>query len=315
MTAALWALAVAALGFTLARLLGLERGFIPVVLIAYTPYAVGLAVVIVVICAWRQRWWAALVAGVATTGLAVAVVPRAVVDRPPRLAAGAPTLTVASANMKLGQGRPAGLVKLVRERSVDVLAVEELTPGLQRALDSAGMHSLLPSRILMPARAALGSGLYSRLPLSALEPVSAQIAGRQTPMAAVTVQPGVAVTVAVAHPTPPAGPSQMSQWQVGLGALPGASDRGPLRVIAGDFNATLDHADLRSLLATGYADAADATGTGLVPTWPAGLLPPPVTIDHVLVDRRAAVDGFEVDGIEGSDHKAVVARLRLPARK
>ena len=37
---------------------------------------------------------------------------------------------------------------------------------------------------------------------------------------------------------------------------------GPPRILAGDFNATLDHALLRRLLATGYVDAADRDGRG-----------------------------------------------------
>ncbi|MEJ7787976.1 MAG: hypothetical protein WKF96_24510, partial [Solirubrobacteraceae bacterium] len=43
-------------------------------------------------------------------------------------------------------------------------------------------------------------------------------------------------------------------------------ERGPLRLIAGDLNATLDHGALRDLLSDGYVDAADATGNGLLST-------------------------------------------------
>ena len=41
------------------------------------------------------------------------------------------------------------------------------------------------------------------------------------------------------------------------------------QILAGDFNATLDHAEFRALLDRGYVDAADAVGDGLTPTWPA----------------------------------------------
>ena len=78
-----------------------------------------------------------------------------------------------------------------------------------------------------------------------------------------------------------------------LAALP-APDPGVLRVLAGDFNATLDHAALRAVLRTGWADAARRTGRGLAWTWRPLRLPwPRLVLDHVLVDPRigvAAVD-------------------------
>ena len=63
-------------------------------------------------------------------------------------------------------------------------------------------------------------------------------------------------------------------------------------------------------------DAADAAGQGLKPTWPA---PPkqrrslPLTIDHILVDRRVRVEQVTVVRVPRSDHRAVIAVLRLPA--
>ena len=74
-----------------------------------------------------------------------------------------------------------------------------------------------------------------------------------------------------------------------LRALPPATPDGRLRILAGDFNATLDHAELRRILDTGYQDAAAQVGAGLHGTWPRDrAFPPPVTIDHVLADDASA---------------------------
>ena len=81
--------------------------------------------------------------------------------------------------------------------------------------------------------------------------------------------------------------------------------------MAGDFNATLDHSELRAVLARGYVDAADAAGAGLKPTWSGGG-PLRLTIDHVLVDDRIRVVSYEVVHLHGSDHSAVIVKLRLP---
>ena len=86
-----------------------------------------------------------------------------------------------------------------------------------------------------------------------------------------------------------------------------------LRVLAGDFNATLDHAALRAVVRRGYADAAWRAGRALAWTWRPLRLPfPRLGLDHVLVDPRIAVRAVELVRVRGSDHRAVVADLVLP---
>jgi endonuclease/exonuclease/phosphatase (EEP) superfamily protein YafD len=85
-----------------------------------------------------------------------------------------------------------------------------------------------------------------------------------------------------------------------------------IRILAGDFNASLDHSPLRDVIAGGYTDAGDATGTGLHPTWPADWrIPPMITIDHVLYDKRASAVTTSVHTVPGTDHRALFAELRL----
>jgi endonuclease/exonuclease/phosphatase (EEP) superfamily protein YafD len=113
-------------------------------------------------------------------------------------------------------------------------------------------------------------------------------------------------------PVTPPFRGRVGAWRDDLRSLPGAG-RGPVRILAGDFNATLDHAELRRLLDTGYEDAADEVGAGLRATWPRRWrFPHPVAIDHVLADRRCGVRAFSVHAIPGTDHRAVFAELVLP---
>jgi endonuclease/exonuclease/phosphatase family metal-dependent hydrolase len=69
--------------------------------------------------------------------------------------------------------------------------------------------------------------------------------------------------------------------------------------------------ELRRVLDRGYTDAADATGQGLVPTFPVGVLPSLITIDHVLLPRGVLVRRLSVDRVARSDHRAVIAELVL----
>jgi endonuclease/exonuclease/phosphatase family metal-dependent hydrolase len=116
------------------------------------------------------------------------------------------------------------------------------------------------------------------------------------------------------HPCAPSAPGSAGCWRAGLRALPEADARGPVRILAGDSNATLDHAAVRRLTGSGYRDAADATGDGLTPTWPydGGRGVPPVALDRVLADSRVAVRAFGVHPVSVTDHHAVHAELVLP---
>ncbi|MCK2220155.1 hypothetical protein MF672_041115 [Actinomadura sp. ATCC 31491] len=102
-------------------------------------------------------------------------------------------------------------------------------------------------------------------------------------------------------------------WDTALGSLPPPTPSGAVRVLAGDFNASLDHRAFRELLERGYVDAAAQAGKGLVPTWPNFRpVPPIIAIDHVLADERVAVNEVEFADVPGTDHRAVFAELRLP---
>ena len=91
-----------------------------------------------------------------------------------------------------------------------------------------------------------------------------------------------------------------------------APEREPA-ILLGDFNASVDHREFRDLLARGLTDAAQATGKGLAPTWPANSpVPAFAALDHVLVSPGIKVTDFDVVTLPGTDHAAVVARLAAP---
>jgi endonuclease/exonuclease/phosphatase (EEP) superfamily protein YafD len=119
-------------------------------------------------------------------------------------------------------------------------------------------------------------------------------------------------TLHAVHPTAPMSRRSAARWHEEL-ALVGRWCSGPVApLVAGDFNATFDHPTLRAALG-GCRSAADGTGRGLTGTYPAGA---PrwfgIQIDHVLVPADAVTTRFEVIDVAGSDHRAVLAGVRLP---
>jgi len=104
----------------------------------------------------------------------------------------------------------------------------------------------------------------------------------------------------------------VDNWRNELSVLPSPGDT-PV-ILAGDFNATLDHAQFRRLLRLGHVDAASRAGNGLVATWgplPYGR-PALLAIDHVLVDPRCRVRATSVHRLPGSDHRILYAEVQLP---
>ncbi|HEX8632460.1 MAG TPA: endonuclease/exonuclease/phosphatase family protein [Catenuloplanes sp.] len=300
--AALWAVV---------RVFGVDHG--PLVqLLAFTPYVAAWALVPAVLAVALRQWRPAAVAVLAAVALIGCVAPRAVGG--PEAPAGGPPLRVLTANLLVGGADAAALVTLVREHRVDLLAVQEFTAAAGTALQSAGLTGLLPHRQLNPEDGTTGSGLYSRLPLRD-GGVRRNGGGFTQAYATVEVPGGPAVLVESVHPLAPYAVSVLDDWRADLDAQPRATAGGPVRLLLGDFNATLDHAPLRRLIASGYVDAADTVGAGLTGTWGPydGDLIPPVTIDHVLVDRRVTVQQVRVFPLAGSDHRPVLAALTLPA--
>jgi endonuclease/exonuclease/phosphatase family metal-dependent hydrolase len=251
-----------------------------------------------------RRRGAALVAALAAVALAGMVAPRALGGPSDPEGAAGTRLRVLTVNMHYGTGSASELVALVRAKRPDVLSVQELTPDLVRRLDAAGLGELLPHYVLSAEDGAGGTGLYGR---TALTPTS-----RPATVATMASARSGDVDIVAVHTQPPLR-RRIDLWDADLRSLPAASPDGVVRILAGDFNATLDHAELRRLIDTGYEDAAATVGEGLKPTWPHGRrIPPPVTIDHVLADARCGVRDVTIHTIGGTDHRAVFAELVLP---
>jgi len=290
------------------RLFGLESGFPLIPLIAYTPYVAIAAFFLAGVALALRNWAAAALAWLATICLAMAVLPRAIGSEAVELS-GHRQLAVLSANIHHGIADPEVLAGLVERLRPDLLSVQELTPSFARELRAAGIESLLPESSLAVERDVSGGGLYARHPLTELpEPRRFRF---RMPRAALGLPGGRRLRLVGVHPFPPLR-TRIGEWESALESLPSAGAGAPW-ILAGDFNATLDHAELRDLVERGYRDAGDVTGSGLEPTWPSGgYRSPPVTIDHILVDSRIGVAEYEVFDLPGSDHRAVFARLALP---
>lgn len=253
----------------------------------------------------------AVVAAVAGAALTAAVGPRAVPSRQPPAAG--PVLRVVTANLLVGRAVADEVVELARRQRAHVLFVQELTDDAEAGLQRAGLGELLPHRVTQQVLNGSRASIYARYPLRGASPAAPPPAARCA--ARLDLPSGQCVQLVCIHAATPKHPwfrGATARWRRQLSALP-APGNSP-RILAGDFNATLDHAQFRQLLRRGYADAASQAGNGLSLTWG----PRPgrrltlLAIDHVLIDRRCAVLTTSVHWLTGSDHRALYAELRLP---
>ncbi|UFR03604.1 endonuclease/exonuclease/phosphatase family protein [Streptomyces sp. Go40/10] len=289
-------------------------------LLAFLPWLLapaGLAL----LCALLTRWWTGLVWGVAVLGLlAWYVEPYGTIGEPdgPQLA----RLRVLTANVESGRGTPA-LVPVIRDRHPDVVFVQECGSRCRAVLEG-DFATDYPHRRAVEENGSKGSLILSRHPLAPAPGVPgtmgmpgavADVGGASR---ASSAEPGEghAVRLQLAHPMPPL-PGQVALWRrelARLRAFAATRARTPT-ILAGDFNASQDHAAFRHILDTGLTDAARLAGHDRTPSWPsrtASVIG--AQIDHVLVSGDFTATGAHFLRVAGSDHRALIVDLTLHGR-
>ncbi|OLR89766.1 endonuclease/exonuclease/phosphatase family protein [Actinokineospora bangkokensis] len=298
------------LGFVVLRLSGWDGNRFTVAAVALTPYAgaAGVVVVLFALLVGRRMW--SFVALLLTASIGVVLTPRVLPDG--QALPDGQHVRVMTANLRLGLADLPAFYRLVRDAKVDILTLQELTPAAIAALDREGIADLLPNRVLRLKPGGAGGGILAKVPLRQIV-LNDQPTTFEMPAAVADLSGNQDIEVMSVHTVPPVGSeSDRAQWQRELAALPSPDARTRPRVLAGDFNATLDHGSLTRLLDRGYTDAAEATGEALRPTWSQPPLGLPVGLDHVLYDRRIGAQMTAVYEIAGSDHNAVFTELVLP---
>ncbi|MGW2048770.1 endonuclease/exonuclease/phosphatase family protein [Streptomyces sp. NPDC001858] len=252
------------------------------------------------------RWWTGLVWGAVVLGLlAWFVEPYGTGDEPggPALA----RLRVLTSNVEFGWATDA-LIPVVRRERPDLVFVQECEYTCQAAVRTR-LGGAYPYRQAVPGESSVGSVVLSRFPLTAARAVP----GEMGMPGAVADVDGRTVRLQLAHPKPPL-PGQVPVWQRELGRLrdfAAAHRDGPL-ILAGDFNASQDHAVFRRILDTGLRDAARLAGADREPSWPSRTTPAfGAQIDHVLVSKQFAASDARFLHLDGTDHRALLVTLTL----
>lgn len=278
-------------------------------ILAFLPWLLaptGLALLLALL----SRWWPGTVWGVLLLGLlAWFTEPYGKVGDP----VGRPVadLRVLTSNVEFGQGT-GPLLAAVRREKPDIVFVQECEYTCDARLKK-DLARDYPHRRAVEGGGSEGSVILSRFPLRPTDGVP----GTMGMPGAVADVDGHPVRLQLAHPMPPL-PGQLDLWRTELAALRDAAttDPGTPLVLAGDFNASQDHAAFRRILDTGLSDVARLDDADRTATWPARTAPTFGTqIDHVLVSKDFASDRTRFLDLADTDHRAVVTDLTLYADK
>ena len=223
---------------------------------------------------------------------------------------GAQKVTVMTANLRMGQSDMGVVLNKARLYQADIVVLQEVTPqaweiarGAADVLRYYGYHA----GEAQPG--VFGTMILSRTDLPNAQPVAVSNRGFMA-----TTDLGGPIRVIGVHTTPP---NNAAAWRQDFATITQTVQAGSEpTIMAGDFNATIDHRAMRDMLATtGLVDAVDACGSGWQPTWPTpgsgglrGLAPVPlVPIDHVFFSSHFACVDTQIVDLEFTDHRAVVA--------
>lgn len=256
------------------------------------------------------RWWVGLVWGVVLLGLLAWFIEPYGKTRQPAGPAVA-SFDVLTSNVEFGQATGV-LVDVVRREKPDVVFVQECEYTCDAELKrTLGVD--YPHRQAVAGGGSAGSVILSRFPLRAADPIP----GTMGMPGAVAEVRGHDVRLQLAHPMPPL-PGQVDVWKRELGALrdfaAGQADESV--VLAGDFNASQDHAAFRRLLDTGLRDAARLAGDARTPSWPARTAPTfGAQIDHVLLSADFAAEEARFLDLRDTDHRALLVQITLHERE
>ena len=291
-------------------------------LAALAPLAVVPAVAAVIVAAFAA-WWLAVLLAVPAALLVMWQMPRLrrtrfrAVAGPSRGTAPAVTtlkLRLFTLNAKGGAADPAGVLRILQQHDVDVLAVQELTSAMVTRLEAAGLTQVLPFSHLDVRPGPWGTGWWARWPLTPLPPIADLTSA--APRARIDPPRGLPVTLTAVHPRASIYPRAPVRGHAAIWRRELAMIRQTLaavdepQVVAGDFNATRDHGPFRELLTAGFVDCADASQKRFWPgfTWPSL---PVMRLDHVLVSLTATVPMTRTIRVPRTDHHGVLADIEF----
>ena len=271
--------------------------------VQYAAFALVLAPVLL----WLRHPRTAALAGALALFHALPVAEDALASEPVAACEG-PVLTVVTANVRFRNDDHRAFLEWLATHPADLVVVQELTAAWAAELARQPGY---PHRKFLVREDPYGIGILSRWPLDDVMP--ADLAGDGLPSLVGRLDAGGhGLQFLGLHTRWPMTPGLARARDAALREAARLVQGQNLPVVAlGDLNLTpYSPVFAEFLQQAGLRDGMD--GRQWRPTWLAGFWPLALPIDHVLVSPEVCVERAEVGPSIGSDHRPVIARLRLP---
>ncbi|ADB34223.1 Endonuclease/exonuclease/phosphatase [Kribbella flavida DSM 17836] len=310
-------------------------------LVAFRPQLLALVLLLALLMLLRRSWRlaSALVVLLVLTGGAL-MVPRVASDPEPP-APGSRAMTIMVANVLGGAADPAEVAHLIRAHRPDLVSLPEaqveIRQKIQAELGGLGYngYTVQANSAVESATSVLVSATLGKVTFGAdtLDPGRVNAALPSAEPATGDPRPGRAGVVEQTttrfghivvtggtlgdlrliayHGFPPL-PPEVTTWKQDLDVLRTWCAGDVPTIVAGDFNATTDHADFRDALGRNCRSVGPAVGEGLNGTWPADR--PALfrtVIDHVVTGPGVEPSRLRTYHLQGSDHRAVIATVAV----
>ncbi|MGW4031878.1 endonuclease/exonuclease/phosphatase family protein [Streptomyces sp. NPDC004838] len=278
-------------------------------LLAFLPWLLlpaGAALLLALFARWRTGMvWA--VAVLAVTGWFVRPYDTGLAEDPSGQVVA--RLEVLTSNVEFGNGTE-GLLATIKRENPDLVFVQECAAQCSDGLAAQVSQADYPYRNVVEGDMAFGSAILSKYPLRKAPGIESTLAMPGS----VAVIADREVQLQLAHPLPPI-PSGVDDWRRELGRMRtyAAETKDSPAIVAGDFNASQDHAAFRRIMDAGdLRDSAALGGASRTPSWPTSVARPLGTqIDHVLISEEFSVRGARFLELDNTDHRSLLVELEL----
>lgn len=305
----IWRVTAAALAITAASYLGGAFWLIELLTHFRLQFAAG-AILLLAAAIIRRRTGLAAIAALVVAANSLPLLPYAM---PGAAAAhaGEARLRVMAANVLYRSNDYERALAQIDAEDPDIVGLVEVTDAWIDALPE--LQQRFPYHVLRPEESAHGLALFSRLPLQELEISPYHEGDIQTAIHVLADLQGRQVVLTLAHLVSPVTPRRAALRNRQIEAIAELvnKDKEYDHVVIGDLNITPWSPDYAALEEAGLVNAA--RGRGYMATWPAGLGPAGLPIDHVLVSGGLHVQQFRMGASIGSDHLPIVADITFLA--
>lgn len=214
------------------------------------------------------------------------------------------TLTVLSSNVEYG-GADIDEITRLAEQGVDAIALQEVTPEFEGALETSGLLEAFPHRVGTARDDAGGTMLLSRTPVELVDSTEGTVFDN---LLVTTTIDGTLWHLAAVRTAPPRmGAESWTADAATVGEMVAPHTEENL-LLVGDLDAIAQHHTMRELTADGsLAAPGRGRGVGLwEPAWPVGhSVPPFARIGHAIVGPRVESPVPSCLTNPGTDHRAL----------